>query len=316
MILSRSLSDAQVESGPVPAALDGERASGVLWQAAPGRFLLDVPGVARYLVKDGATIAVDPVPRSDEQAIARYLHMTPLAALCFQRGVLAFHAASCAPPKAPSHSPGPGGAGGAILIAGDSGVGKSTLLAALLQRGWTMFADELTVVQVNAQGQPFALPTTPEIRLWDDAVAGLNFGDESRMGTARAAAKELRQDEEFVELDADGESGRIFQCPERQFAGAPIHLHAIYWLSVYPGTEVETNELSAGERFGALSKLTYNSHIADALLDRVLYLRNGSAIVQIAPVRRLRRPRGRWSAAELADVILEHADLHRLRSDS
>jgi hypothetical protein len=280
-VASELLRGVHTESAPVPAALEGARARGVLWQAAPARFQLEAPGTARYLVKDGASITIDPVPGSCDQDVVRFLHMTPLAALCFQRGLLAFHAACCAPAVSISPSAGSGSAGGAILIAGDSGSGKSTLLAALLQRGWTMLADELTVVQVDAHGQPFALPTTPEIRLWPDAVTRLGLADEK----------------------TDGAPPQTYRFPETQLADAAIPLGAIYWLSIYHGSEIEVAELQAGERFAALGKLTYNSHIADALLDRVLYLRSGSAIARSVPMRRLRRPRGRWSVAELADVF-------------
>ena len=34
--------------------------SGVLWRAAPGRLLLDIPDVARYLVSDGNLVEINP----------------------------------------------------------------------------------------------------------------------------------------------------------------------------------------------------------------------------------------------------------------
>jgi len=43
------LADARVESGQTPRYLHNAAATGVLWQAEPGRFLIDVPGAARYL---------------------------------------------------------------------------------------------------------------------------------------------------------------------------------------------------------------------------------------------------------------------------
>lgn len=281
MGIFESLCGVHVGRAQVPLALEGATARGVLWQAAPGRLLLEAPDVARYLVKDGATITIDPEPGCCDQDVARFLHMTPLAALCFQRGLLAFHAACCVPPISPSHSADCGKAGSAILIAGDSGAGKSTLLAALVQHGWTVLADELTIVRVDASGHPFAIATTPEIRLWQDAAERLALAD-GKTESART---------------------RVYSFPKAQFTGATAQLSAVYWLSVHHRSEIEIAELQAGERFAALGKLTYNSHIADALLDRVLYLRNGTAIARSVPVRRLRRPRGRWSVPELVDVL-------------
>ena len=56
------LTDFQTQFAPFAAMLEGATARGVLWQAAPGRFLLDVPDVARYLVSGGAVITIDRTP--------------------------------------------------------------------------------------------------------------------------------------------------------------------------------------------------------------------------------------------------------------
>ena len=135
----------------------------MLWQAERGRFLLDVPGVARYLVSAGALITFDRASNSGDEEVTRFLRMTPLAALFFQRCSLAFHAAAASPPSLQKGQAENEGKSRAILIAGDSGAGRSTLLAALLQRGWRLLADELAVVEVDEGGHIVVLPSFPEI---------------------------------------------------------------------------------------------------------------------------------------------------------
>ncbi|MBI5301186.1 MAG: hypothetical protein HY868_03545 [Chloroflexi bacterium] len=286
------LADLQIETTSAPYAIENATARGVLWQAARNRFLLDVPDVARYFVADGRRIVIERAPNANDADVMQFLRMTPLAALCFQRGILAFHAAAVAPPsdlslQAISAKPAPSSqlgiassqkpllavpSRGAILLAGDSGAGKSTLLAALLQRGWTMLADDLAVVEINANGELVVLPTFPDVRLWQDAREKLGI-----------------------------ETQRIFQ--NASSLATPQALRAIYWLAVHNRDEIETRELTGAERFRALGTLTYNSHIADALLDRVAYFRIASVIAQNVPLVHLNRPRGKWSVDALAERL-------------
>jgi hypothetical protein len=254
-----SLAGARVETAAVAPALAGAAARGVLWQAAPGSFLLEAPDVARYLVAEGQTITVQPMPGAGDAEVARFLVMAPLAALWYQRGALVFHAAAAAPA---------GEGAGAILIAGGSGAGKSTLLAALAQRGWRPLADDLAVVELDERSQPVVLPNPSPIRLWLDAREKLAW----------------------------------HEADEAPAVSAPLPLRAIYWLGVHHRDGIELTELAGAQRFQALGALSYNSHIADALLDRAVYLRKAGRVAQVVPLRRLR---GRWSAPELAGRLSE-----------
>jgi hypothetical protein len=268
--------DYQACFAPVASALEGATASGVLWQSARSRFLLDVPDVARYLVSDGAVITIDRVPGARDEDVARFLHMTPLAALLYQRGCLAFHAAAAVPPSfRPVRQEGEDESG-AILIAGDSGAGKSTLLAVLLKRGWRMLGDELAPVDVSEGGEAVVHPTVGPVRLWPDARE---------------------------ELGID----RTFEAAASTRISTPIPLRTIFWLSVHHQDGIESSELTGAERFRAIGTLSYNSRIADASIDRIAYFRHANAIVRTVPIHCLRRPRGRWSVEDLAKRIDAHS---------
>ncbi len=116
-------------------------------------------GCSRYLVSDGNLVEIEPCGTAAAGEVRRFLRMTPTAALYLQRGIPVLHAAVAADP-----------AGHAIVLAGNSSVGKSVLLAALVQRGWGLLADDLAPVTLDAAGVPVAMPTWPEMILWPDAV--------------------------------------------------------------------------------------------------------------------------------------------------
>jgi len=267
MMLPDWLTGVRIETSPVSQALEGTVVRGVLWQAATGRYLLDVPETARYLVEGGTRLRIDRSPSASEADVLRFLRMTPLAALLFQRGILAFHAAAVV------------GSRGAVLIAGNSGVGKSTLVASLVNRGWNLLADDLTPVDVNGSGIPLAFPTFPEIILWPDAMEKLNIENPPRERHALSMAN--------------------------RFVDSPQPLRAIFWLTTHLDKRVKMSDINGIKLIKVLASLLYNSRIADILLDRGAYMHKATAIAGHIPVFSLERPRDHWCMDELADRVEE-----------
>lgn len=266
-MFSSLISDFEACDGVVAGNLENAASQGVLWQAKKGEFLLNVPGVARYLVAEGRTVTIDRVPDVSEAEVDRFFRLTPWAALLFQRGVLAFHAAAVTRGQ------------GAIMIAGDSGAGKSTLLAELLRRGWMMLADEVSVVDVSASGQPVVYSTERSYVLWPDAAE--HFGI-----TASQPCTGTAQQPHMAEAQ-----------PLRQFC----------WLQVSYRNEVEREDIGGSKRFRTLNRALYTAHIADALLDRAQYLRKAMAITQTTDMQTVLRPRTGWTVRKVADLLEEQA---------
>lgn len=137
---------------------DGQRLGPFLW-ASPDALSLEVPRVARFVVREGREILIEPVPGIDEDSIRVFLLGSAFGALLFQRGFLVLH-------------------GNAIRIGdqcmvcvGHSGAGKSTLAAGFMQRGHEILADDV----VPVDGECRAVPGFPRIKLWRDTVDRLNI---------------------------------------------------------------------------------------------------------------------------------------------
>jgi len=142
----------------LPAKLANARSAGQFAQASHGRLLLDVPRVARYLIRDGESIEVAVEPDADPGAVVLVLNGSARGALIHQRGELPLHAATLVPPHGRA----------ALSICGPSGAGKSTLAMELSRRGWILIADDTTRVAENG-GDLFAWPSRDSIKLWRDA---------------------------------------------------------------------------------------------------------------------------------------------------
>ncbi len=261
VVLPDCLGDVAVVFGDVPPSLDGATAGGVLWAAAAGRFWLEVPGVGRYLAAEGSELTIDPAPGSDPAEVARIARMTPLAALLFQRGIVAWHAATAVRD------------GQAVVLAGDSATGKSTLLAALLARGWAMLGDELAPVTVDGSGAVTVGATGGEVRLWPDAIEQLEW------------------------------SGANSPAAGSRCESGPVPVRSIWRLALHNEGATEITADEGFDRFDAVGRLVYQGRVAHALLDRGAYLKLAAAVASTIPHYRLRRPRGEWTVTELADMI-------------
>jgi hypothetical protein len=266
------LADVAVTVGPVPGELGGDPlGSGGFWRATPGHFLLDVPGVARYLVSHGRRLEIEPSPGAAAADVIRFARATPLAALCYQRGVLTFHAAAAARGR------------DAVLLAGDSTSGKSTLLAELLGRGWRLLSDDVAPITLTERGNPMVMPTSAHLVLWPDAVERLGWGGCRDAG--------------------NGPGGqRIFAVADR-FADAPVQLQSVWLLRTSNHEAVETEVIRGMDAFDALGSMTYNTRIARAVLGPAAFMRSGAAVAGAVTVCRVRRPRGPWTVEHIADLV-------------
>jgi hypothetical protein len=147
--------------GKVPAQLEApDYASSFLQTKGRNQYLGGWPDDARVLVENGSEVTVE-LAASANLTEARAILMGPVqAVLWHQRGLLPLHASVVRVN------------GGAVALAGPSGVGKSTLAAALSARGHHVMADDICIVDATDGCE--VLPSTPRLRLWRDAL--LHFG--------------------------------------------------------------------------------------------------------------------------------------------
>src|SRR3954454_20253031 len=158
-----------VESPPgtVPRVLPMIVTRGVLWQANEDELLLNIPAQARFWVQRGHPIRFERVAGVNACTLHLWLQGLPLAAYFVQRFYLTLHAAAISTPK------------GAIVVAGHSAMGKTTLAAALACRGYPLLADEIVPILPAASGALEVAPAMPDLFLWRAALTKLGFAVDS-----------------------------------------------------------------------------------------------------------------------------------------
>jgi hypothetical protein len=263
--------DVIIRYGEVPQTIAGAPVRMVRFEAAPGRFLQKVDGIARYYVQDGKEVIVEPHPGSTDKDIRLFLLGSVFGALMHQRGNLVLHGAAVA-----VH-------GSGIVFTGVSGSGKSTLAAGLYQKGYPVITDDICVV-IHAQNTHRIVPGFPRLALWADAAGelGENVADLARV-REKLNKYALRVEDKF--------------CRE------PLPISRVYVLSPNNSIDVCTTRLSGSDKIKGIVTNTYRRGFLEGRNEKSLHFQQCTALVQAVDVYLVNRPEGRLCIDQLTKLM-------------
>ncbi len=115
-----------------------------------------------FTVENGRVITYELRDAERVMSLRNYILGFGLSMLHLQRGEMAIHCSALAKD------------GKAILVAGTSGSGKSTTTAALLEKGFSLMADDVALVRVE-EGKAICYPAFPYQKLCRDVVEQGNY---------------------------------------------------------------------------------------------------------------------------------------------
>ena len=110
------------------------------------------------LVRAGNKIIIDPVSGVDEGQLRLCILVPAMSLLLHQRGLLVLHGSAL---NIKSQG---------VVIVADSGVGKSTLAAALVARGHASYADDVSAIDTTDSAAPRLLSGPLQLNLWPDSA--------------------------------------------------------------------------------------------------------------------------------------------------
>ena len=272
--------DVTVRIGATPVRLPNpvekhrnRRVEKVAWETAPGALLMTKDDEARYLVTDGCDVVVEPLGGS-EREMGAFLIGSPFAALLQQRGLTTLHAGAVETEA------------GAVLFAGSKGVGKSTLLGALVERGYALLSDGFTGVEANADGRFVALPASTCVRLPADSLEALG-----------------RRPQTFEK--ACGENDK-YLMPAARLCTGPAAIRAVYVLETHDRADLDIRPASWTRAYGALLRHTFQKPFLFGLGRQETHFRTIREMAGQAPVFHVRRPASPFRLHALAERITAH----------
>lgn len=240
--------------------------------ATPAQYLLNIRGVARYLVTDGCEIVVDPDDAAHALDVRGYLLGSIFVVLCQQRGLLPLHASAIA------------GKSGVVAFLANSGQGKSTLAAHLARRGYRVLADDICLIDATQPDSAMVIPTAPWLKLWRSSLENLG-----------------RKADGLDRVFTDDDKYRLPLAPV--LTPEPIRRLVFLEGNAIASATVEMEEVPRVQAVPLLMNLTHHSYLLEATgQQEENFLRCGRVLSQ-ASAYRLIRPWGLMHLESTLDML-------------
>ena len=224
--------DVRFKFGSVPSLLPESQPIGVSCAAASGKCLIDIPNIARYLVRDGLEISVQTAESADISAIRLFLLGTAMGALLHQRRLLPLHGSAISTSR------------GAVAFIGASGTGKSTVAGAFALRGYEILGDDICAVDTG--GSVSVVRGSPYLMLWKDALDQLGL-----------LTRDYRRVREGLE--------KYFLPVPSATTLKPIPLHAIYVLEPQSTSDFTLSPIRGLGRLQVLAHNTFRQQFVEPM---------------------------------------------------
>lgn len=232
-----------------------------------------IKGTAIFSIQEGKRIVVSPIKGSDEDKIRLYILGTCMGALLMQRNILPLHGSAVAIN------------GKAYAFVGDRGAGKSTLAAALINRGYQLLSDDLIPVSLTADNTPIITPSYPQQKLWQESLEG--FGMECN------EYKPLFERETKYAVPVNS-----------NYFSDQLPLAGVFELGKTKKREIEINPVQKLERLHILYRHTFRSSLIPRLGLLEWHFNNVTKFVSKIGIHQLCRPTSKFTAESLSTVVL------------
>jgi hypothetical protein len=245
-------------------------------QAAPDDVCLNIKKVARYRIRQGREITIDPRPGAAERDVRLFLLGSALGVIYHQRGLLPIHANAIL------------AGDGAVAIGGPSGIGKSTLAAHFEARGYPVLCDDVLVVSFAADGTPLAWPGIPRIKLWRQAAETFGYDCDALQPVAAGFDK--------------------YHLPVKSPAvGGPFVLSRLYILRDWEaGTSPAICRVTGPAAVRAVAANTYRANYLRAMGGVAANFAQAARLARHAEIYDLPRKRGLDLLAAETDILERH----------
>ncbi len=251
--------DVSINFGYVPENLDSPVSKGARFQASPGRFLLQMDNIARFIAIDGKQIIIQPIEGIKESEIRVFLLASVFGALAHQRHFLPVHASAILYK------------GEAILFAGDSGAGKSTLAASFLNQGYEVISDDISNISMSEEtGRMSVHPGYAQLKLWANSLKFLNENP--------ADHHSLRP-----HIEKFGKRIPYFNSHK------PIPVKAIYVINIRAGQEASIEETRGRKKFNEISYHTFRQKLIEGLGVQQTHFNNVQQLSNAVTVKNVSR---------------------------
>lgn len=233
-----------------------------------------------FEIIDGNRINIMPDPDATPEKIRTFLMGSALGAAQIQRGRIPLHGGAIVVDNK------------AMVLTGKSGIGKSTLTNAFVEKGYSFLTDDVAAVRVDLDGTPKVIPSFPLRKLCQDACIHFGYDPGALAIADQSRAKHIIADSERWSRHRKPLGWLVEICPAEPEAGFAV------------------------QRVTGHAKLFF---LMDALYRRGFHLEMGIApadmkklltIASSVEMLRVYRPHNPELTDALTDFILEQVQTH------
>lgn len=153
-----SLPPVYVNLGNVPSALNSPEQGNTAFSIFnENECITRIPDIGSYYITDGSRIIVEPA-NNDQPEAAMPVYSSCISIALMQRNLFLMHVSGCFVTE-----------NEVLLLAAQSGTGKSATAAMLKQKGYPTFTDDTALLSIE-NGRCYARASYPETRMWKDTT--------------------------------------------------------------------------------------------------------------------------------------------------
>lgn len=268
--MARLQAEVGLSEGSVPASLPNALTVTPTYEISHDAFLLRLPrGLAFHYRRGAGTVYARTKDILDKE-VRLFFDGSVYGAIAWLNGLVPLHA------SAVSH------AGGIYAFTGVSGEGKSTLAAALAQRGLAVCSDDVLVLDLSDPGQVMALPGHRRLKLWADALLLTD-----------------RQSDDAVRPGLD----KFYVADQIAFDGEPLPIHRLYVLESIVNADPGIAPVIGADRFAALRSAYYRPQFCNAIAEQAGYFAAASRLSAAVAISRFNRSRAPADFASSISMI-------------
>ncbi len=270
--------DIIIKEDRVPDNLENISGSGdffggtMQYQINSSDVLLKIDNIGKYWIKDKKTIVIDRILGVSDADIALYLLGTCFAYIVMLNGGFAIHGSaikigdSC------------------IIFTGDSGAGKSTTAARLIEKGYSLLADDVCVITFDTKGRAIVHPAYPQLKLWDNSVEKLGY--------------------DKAELKTVSDSWQKFRLSAKDiYHSMPVRVSHVFELKPSDSEEIQCLAVQGFDKLKLLLSNTYRNFFIPTLNLEKAHFQFCTQLAKQIEVKQIERPRKVFLLDELIDWI-------------
>ena len=244
--------------GKTPENLENPIFKRVFQQANPDEYLLDIKHAARYWLKNKNEVVVEPYKNVQEDAVRIYILSSLMGVLLHKHELLPLH--SCCI-KVKDYS---------VLIAGNSGAGKSTISLGLYRKGYEILNDDISSVFLNDQNEPSVYPGYMHLKLWSESL--------EKYGYETTDFRQLRNEIEKYSFP-------INRCNKIEH----LPLKAVFILNP-AGNQLNFESIVGLKAFEALNKNTFRRNLVKGIGKEASHFKLSTSLASKIKVFQVNRP--------------------------